>query len=309
MRLKKLYPPPNPDKLEFWDQFEEVVNVQVLRKNKKDNATIDDPLYEIMPNSSIPVIWKGYDIHKVAKAVHDEFPGIHHIEMITNWLNEKTLVPNNTVIPKVGKIDFLRGPVLISDMVGLAIRLVGECNFALKWEVGRARPEEVAWLVKRGKLDVPASHQHIERLLNNMTDYDDGPHQFTAYYEGSPTHPSWPAMHSAASVVSFWLSIVMDLTEEQLCETRKLDYAIAYGRTVAGVHYPDDNVAGLFVGQEILAHKLPRYLANVYGADKGLVKSAVQNAKYDWTLFKDSACYRGCSSTGCNSFKNKKNCV
>jgi hypothetical protein len=47
---------------------------------------------------------------------------------------------------------------------------------------------------------------------------------FTAYPEGSPTHPSWPAMHSASSAASFWLDIIMDLTEDQLCEARMLDW-------------------------------------------------------------------------------------
>jgi len=32
---------------------------------------------------------------------------------------------------------------------------------------------------------------------------------------------------------SFWLSIVLDLNDEQLCEARLMDYGISYARTIA----------------------------------------------------------------------------
>lgn len=303
---KGLYPPSQPDETDFWKQFEEVVDVQALRKKKERYPRMKDPLHKIMPFCSLPQIWRGFDILEVAEAVHDEFPGIYHIEMITNWLNQGRITPNNKVIPKFGKIDFLRGPVLLSDMVGLAIRLVGTCNFALKWEVGRARPEEIAWKIKEGELKVPTSYQRVSNIIEDM-DLDSAT-RFTAYAEGSPTHPSWPAMHSAASAASFWLNVIVDLTEEQLCEARKLDYVIAYGRTVAGVHYPDDNIAGLMVGQEILAQRLPTYLELVYGSDKEVLEQKIQNAIYDWTVFKESDCYKGIepSSMPCKNTKSGK---
>jgi len=72
---------------------------------------------------------------------------------------------------------------------------------------------------------------------------------FTQYPEGSPKHPSWPAMHSAASSASLWLAVVADLTEEQYCEVLRTDHSVAYARTIAGVHYPKDNIAGLNMGQ------------------------------------------------------------
>jgi hypothetical protein len=48
----------------------------------------------------------------------------------------------------------------------------------------------------------------------------------TAYPEGSPTHPSWPAMHSAASAAAIWLPVVMNLTAAQWCEVKKTDWAV-----------------------------------------------------------------------------------
>ena len=98
-------------------------------------------------------------------------------------------------------------------------------------------------------------------------------------------------MHSAASAGSFWLDVLMDLTKAQLCEARMLDYSISYGRTVAGVHYASDNIAGLMVGQEILAQKLPQYLHDEYGADFTVVTEAVKAARYDWNDFQKSDCW------------------
>merc|ERR1712045_490774 len=194
---------------------------------------------------------------------------------ITNWLGNGSLERKSHLFPTTGKFDFLRFPVMLSDLVGHAIRMVGPCDFSLKWDVGRARPEEVAWLIKEGKLQVPA-HKEIDlgQLIEDMN--FNNATAFTAYMEGSPNHPSYPAMHSAASAASFWLDVTMDLTEEQLCEARMLDYSISYARTVAGVHYPSDNLAGLMVGQEILAEKLPRYLHDEFGADFTLMKKAVE---------------------------------
>jgi hypothetical protein len=86
----------------------------------------------------------------------------------------------------------------------------------------------------------------------------------------------------------------MNLSEEQICEARMLDYSVAYARTVAGVHYDIDNIAGLMMGQEILAQKLPRYLQDEYGADYTAVKEAIEAATFDWTEFKKSDCWKDC---------------
>lgn len=105
---------------------------------------------------------------------------------------------------------------------------------------------------------------------------------FTRYEEGSPRHPSWPAMHSAASNISFWLQIVMNLTPHQLCEAKKVDYAVAYARTVAGVHFSDDNTAGLNMGQVIVAMELPSIVAERFGTNIDVVKKKIASKRFDW---------------------------
>jgi len=114
---------------------------------------------------------------------------------------------------------------------------------------------------------------------------------FTAYTEGSPKHPSWPAMHSAASVSSLWLNTVMDLTPAQQCEVFAVDYAVAYARTVAGVHFPQDNIAGLNLGQEILARKLPEYMAERYGSNPEAVRNKIATLRMDWNTYLEGPCF------------------
>lgn len=301
-----LHPPPHPDDAPkpnneenhaFWEEFIEVMEavgeLKTFERSFEVDPSTTDPLPKVMER--ITDLWNGKrNITEVAEAVHDEFPGVYHAEMITKWLGNKTLKRKSALFPTTGNKDFLRFPVMLSDLVGHAIRMVAPCDFALKWDEGRARPEEVAWMIKEGHLTIPDKYSdRVYELFAKIGDYNSftSPTNFTAYPEGSPNHPSYPAMHSAASAASFWLDVTMDLNEEQRCEARMLDYSISYARTVAGVHYSSDNIAGLMVGQEILAKTLPRYLHDEYGADYTAVVDAVVKAKYDWTTFSSSDCW------------------
>jgi hypothetical protein len=265
----------------YWQELREVVAVQLRRRNN------------IVPNAVLPMpnIWDGFDIHEVADAVHDEFPGVHHIALIKEFLSQGATV-NRTMVPSPCKNDFVRGVVMLSDINGFAIRTVAPLNFGTKWWVGRARPEEVAWMIYNDELTsedgVPAD---IVTDIKSMQ--LESPSDFTAYPEGSPMHPSWPAMHSAASSASLWLALVLNLTKEQYCEVRKVDYAISYARTVAGVHFPSDNISGLNLGQEILAHYLSKYLSETYEADEDDVKERIKSLRFDWRDFMSSECLEG----------------
>lgn len=82
----------------------------------------------------------------------------------------------------------------------------------------------------------------IERPEEVMTE------NITAYDEGCPTHPSFPAGHgAAASAVSVLLKRfnVSDDVEKQVKDAA---YVWAMARSLAGVHYGWDNVAGLAMG-------------------------------------------------------------
>jgi len=297
LKEKRLFPPTHPEDVKFWPKFKEVVNIVSSLKNKQRNPCKTDPISEVMP--AMTELWRGFGILDVAEAVNNEFQGIYHKQMISDWIDQESVTGSLTgslqgddkIIPKFGLKDFIRGPLLLGDMITYAIRAVAPCNFSLKWKIGRARPEEIAFKLLNGRIDVPRG-VFIDDTITLLEQIDfKTATEFTPYDEGSPTHPSWPAMHSASSAASFWLDVVMELTPEQRCEARMLDYSVSFARTVAGVHYTDDNISGLMVGQGILAQLLPTYLRDVYGADEHKVKKKIERARYDWTTFVGSKCY------------------
>ena len=90
--------------------------------------------------------------------------------------------------------------------------------------------------------------------------------EFTAYEEdGCPMHPSYPAMHSAASTCSYWIPALCRITAAQYCEALRVDYATAYARTVAGVHYPMDNIVGTLLYYVICCYVTLRYVLSLFG--------------------------------------------
>ena len=97
-------------------------------------------------------------------------------------------------------------------------------------------------------------------------------------------------MHAAASAASLWMPLVLDLTEEQHCQVKALDYGIAYARTIAGVHYFTDSIGGLNIAQEILSRKLPEYLSEKYGSDPAVVSAKINELRFDWNDYLTSEC-------------------
>lgn len=290
-KVPVLHPNSDPNS-PFWDDLWAVVEAQLSRRNGASVSSL----------MGLPNIWSGYTIDDVAEAVHDEFPGSIHIELIKDLFGgalDKPYGPNcadcvlvnRTIIPSQSLTEFIRGAVMLSDLNTWAFGAIGPLNFSVKWFVGRARPEEVVWEIYNNRLTeangVPprlANTIRTQFTMNRMQD-------FTAYAEGSPDHPSWPAMHSASSAASLWMAVVLELTPAQWCEVKAVDYAISFARTVAGVHYPSDNIAGLNIGQEIMARKLPAYLASKYGSDVAEVQRRVDSVRFDWNGYLTSDCF------------------
>lgn len=114
---------------------------------------------------------------------------------------------------------------------------------------------------------------------------------FTQYPEGCPQHPAWPGMHGAGSTASLWLTMVANLTDDQYCQALLwTDWAVAYGRTVAGVHYKNDNIAGLNIGQQIITEKLPGHLFRMHGANRKAVQKKIWSLRFDWNMFNPKDC-------------------
>ncbi len=124
----------------------------------------------------------------------------------------------------------------------------------------------------------------LVKCIKEDLDFDNAM-AFTAYDEGSPTHPSFPAMHSAGSTCSLWLPVLYDITPEEYFQALLIDHGVAFGRTVAGVHYRQDNLAGLNIGQRIIREELPNFVSERYGYDKKTIKERLKAFSFDWNDF------------------------
>jgi membrane-associated phospholipid phosphatase len=269
---------PNADSNhDFWNELEHVVDMQIHRR-QSGNLTPQQ--------LTLPLLWSGMDIHAVAEAVHDEYPGYHQQKLL-EWLWAAGVAIDYDILPFRSNSDFIGNQIRLADLNTWAIRIVSPINFHLKWQAGRPRPEEVAYMISTGDLTTGV-RDSLKNKIDGMN-LTEAP-EFTAYAEGCPRHPSWPAMHSAASSASLWLSVVLNLKEDQYCEALRVDYAVAYARTVAGVHYPSDNTVGLNLGQIIIAENLADYLAEAYGSDRDKVQAKIKSKLVDWKNFDSSTC-------------------
>lgn len=271
--------PSSDESGEYWDRLETVIDVQKVRLKRGSELS-----RVALPEFPLPYRWVEFTVNDVADAVHDEYPGLHQSNLIADLMSGTYghIELDTNTIPHRSRVEFLRGVVMLTELNQWAIGRVGPYNFMSKWHVGRARPEEMISVIQSGVLSyVPP---HIQKKVNGFPSFA-RPTDFTAYPEGSPGHPSWPAMHAAASGLSFWLAVVLDITPLQHCQAKLTDYAVAWGRTVAGVHYEDDNLAGLDMGQEVIARLLPEYLANMYGADIAKVEAKVEAMRFSWRDF------------------------
>ena len=274
---------PNTDpNHEFWAELQEVVDMQVARKNNVNPSSI----------FRLPNLWEGYSIARVADAVHDEYPGFHQAELMKQFWSEGVSLDYN-IVPFRSNLDFIGLQVRMAALNTWAIGVVSAPNFCLKWSAGRPRPEEVVYKIATSELTqmdgVPDNLVNQIELMGLASAED-----FTAYEEGSPVHPSWPAMHSAASSASLWLAVLLDLSPDQYCEALRVDYAVSYARTIAGVHYPTDNIAGLNMGTEVMRNHLADHMAETYGSDRTAVQNKLNRLAFDWANFNPT----DCSTTG-----------
>jgi hypothetical protein len=59
------------------------------------------------------------------------------------------------------------------------------------------------------------------------------------------------------------------------------------------VHYVSDNIAGLKLGQEIVARRLPGVLHERYGSNIERVQAKIEASRFDWSEFLESDCAKG----------------
>lgn len=146
----------------------------------------------------------------LAQVVRMDHP-IDFGRVLIDWLLDNGAKPK---IRATGHFDFVE--VVAGSMSKLMGRVYHGLNevFEVKWEHMVARPEEVA-----GK-------------------------NITAYPEGCPGHPSYPAGHGRAAfdTIGYFFD-EWDMSDEQKKAIFDAAYVWAMSRSLAGVHYGVDNVA------------------------------------------------------------------
>eukprot|EP00531_Pseudo-nitzschia_arenysensis_P010448 CAMPEP_0116138322 /NCGR_PEP_ID=MMETSP0329-20121206/12724_1 /TAXON_ID=697910 /ORGANISM="Pseudo-nitzschia arenysensis, Strain B593" /LENGTH=412 /DNA_ID=CAMNT_0003633305 /DNA_START=74 /DNA_END=1312 /DNA_ORIENTATION=+ len=264
----------------FWGQFGEVVQAQIDRENKVSPT-----------ESQWPQLWKGCTYEQIAEAVDGEYPASIQQSFIETVYCDAGKEGKRLILdlgqPFRSRVDFIGGPVRMAAINTWTFEAVAPVNFMLKWNYGMPRPEEIAWLIKTDRLTTEKHGvpEALVKCIKEDLDFDNAK-AFTAYDAGSPTHPSFPAMHSAGSTCSLWLPVLYDITLQEYCEALLIDRGVAFGRTVAGVHYPQDNIAGLNIGQRIIREELPKFVVDRYGYDKKTIKERLEAFSFDWNDFK-----------------------
>jgi hypothetical protein len=191
--------------------------------------------------------------------------------------------PYNDEIINQGAFTSLGGPFAI-DLLSTAGNMALSGAWFQKWRVHRLlRPEAYAGRVHFHMTGQRSYELHPDildsdavaqvNILNNANGNDT---YFLpmAYAEGSPTHPSYPAGHatvagSCVTVLKAYFNenfvipnpvvsdadgkMLLSYTDSDLTvggELNKLANNVAIGRDAAGVHYRQDGVQGLLVGEQ-----------------------------------------------------------
>lgn len=179
------------------------------------------------------LLWRGADIfdsEDAAMAVHMDKP-LDLFFMSWEWLkaNGVQLKPEFSEGPWVS---FLTDPIGVMAAAAANIDKALNTAFEAKYFFGQPRPEEIVG------------------------------YNMTAYPEGCPPHPAYPAGHGAvAGATCATIETYFDLTEEQAEMVRLSCRQFAHFRTFAGVHYAEDNEAGLIIGYYAAASDCAGFLA------------------------------------------------
>ena len=172
----------------------------------------------------LPLVAQGIstsDPAGMADVVHMDTPIDMPLAVLRWLLDEGTQIKTSVT----DHVDFLGAVPYVIENVADAVKRNLQRAFEAKYYFGRPRPEEVF-----------------------EDEYAIAGFKLTAYPEGCPNHPAYPAGHGAAAAAVTVFEKMFRLSERQ----RRIVYDTAYHwamyRTLAGVHYATDNMAGLLIG-------------------------------------------------------------
>lgn len=204
----------------------------------------------------VSAIFDKYGIKRadqLAEAVHNDRP-TQYLDDAIEWLDSVGAKKREWLVkPTTFGKQFTETTVFADALVGMLVLKTSYAAFAAKWYYGLGRPEEVFGKLFRWELDFEVSGAAMD-IIKSLCDADEilaDEKKFTTYPEGSPTHPSRPAMHSAVAAIVFVLSVLYDLDEYQRDQLLRFQSNISFGRTFAWVHYPYDNIIGINLGIQV----------------------------------------------------------
>lgn len=219
----------------------------------------------------------------LASFVHKDvsFQAYLHAALIAMSYGRSALDSSNPYLDQENQGAFVsHGAPFILDLVTRAAQAALHAAWYQKWSVHRLlRPEALAARV-HFHYNLKAYYDlHDDLLSASVLDrVEEKQNNFflaQAYPEGSPTHPSYPAGH--ACVAGACVTVLKALFNEQFeipdpvvarnegrdvqpytgsvltlgGELNKLASNISLGRDAAGVHYRQDGVQGLLVGEQV----------------------------------------------------------
>lgn len=85
--------------------------------------------------------------------------------------------------------------------------VVGPHSFTAKWYAGRARPEEVIWAIKKGKIEDGVPND-IRRDVQQMR--IESAREFTAYREGAPRYVIILVFHEDSLLIAICFVFIAD---------------------------------------------------------------------------------------------------
>lgn len=161
--------------------------------------------------------------------------------------------------------------------------------FAVKWKRMVSRPQEMAARAIREPKEAPAL---LLKALEPFVDFEGvakDPRSFTIYKEGCPPHPAFVAGHGTFSGVVYaliWLKYGLGEQSAADADVGQGLLSFAHCRSIAGVHFLQDNSRGFKLGVETVKRGLPE-LASMLGVDDQFMdglKSACEKLDGDWAV-------------------------
>jgi len=265
--------PKHPEDQGFWKEFEDVVDAVGLAKTKSRYTNAIASCFE---NIGIKTA------DRAAKLVSSDWPS-DLIQIIAKDVLKQEGTKFREILPG----PFVDKVVLLDRLFGELAHVVAANSGAAKWGNELARPQEIAWLIANEKLKAPPLIIAKLRELEDFEKLTQGSLEthsrwFTLQGIGAPPHCSWIAMHSSAVEASCYaLRVMVEMTEATLSDCILAVNNVGGFRTLLGVHYEQDNIAGYWLGQETAKRYLPDFFRS-FGADMGLLKAAMKKAEVDW---------------------------